>query len=408
MNSPNNTNTTRAEFPLLAANPALAYLDNAASTQKPKTVLKAMDAFYCTSYANVHRSVYDLSERATAQYEDARGRVARFLNAQPQEIVFTKNATEAINLVAYSFGGGEVREGDEVLVSILEHHANFLPWQRLCARKKARLVVAPANADGTLDETSALALVSPRTKIVALTALSNVIGVPTPLARMIERAHQHGARVIIDGAQAVAHKRIDMRAMDADFFVFSGHKIFGPAGIGVLAARAELLETMQPFIVGGEMVKTVFLDNAEWNDIPWKFEAGTPPIAEAIGLKAALDFIESIGWQRLHTHEQTLTEYALERMRALKGVHIIGPKTFSSGRAPIISFTVNGVHPHDLASILNERHIAIRSGHFCAQPFLNALSYSAAARASFTIYNTRAEVDALIEGIAAAQKIFRV
>ncbi|KKU07816.1 MAG: Cysteine desulfurase [Candidatus Magasanikbacteria bacterium GW2011_GWA2_45_39] len=408
MTSHRNIDTIRAEFPLLATNPELAYLDNAAGTQKPEAVLKAMDAFYRTSYANVHRSVYDLSERATAQYEDARGRVAHFLNAQPQEIIFTKNATEAINLVAYSFGEENVHEGDEVLVSILEHHANFLPWQRLCAQKKARLVVAPVRADGTLDEEQMLALISARTKIVALTALSNVTGTRTPLARIIERVHQQGARVIIDGAQAVAHEHVDIRAMGADFFVFSGHKVFGPTGIGVLAARAELLETMQPFIVGGEMVKTVSLDNTEWNDIPWKFEAGTPPIAEAIGLKTAIDFIESIGWPHLHAHEQTLVEYALERVRALKGVHLIGPETYSSDRAPIISFTVDGVHPHDLASILNERHVAIRSGHFCAQPFLNALSYTAAARASFTIYNTHAEVDALIEGIAAAQKIFRV
>lgn len=398
----------RAEFPLLASNPELVYLDNAASTQKPEVVLKAMDDFYRTEYANVHRSVYDLSERATARYEAARARVAQFLNMQPHEIIFTKNATEAINLIAYSFGEENIREGDEVLISILEHHANFLPWQRLCKQKNARLVVAPCHRDGTLDEEKTLALISARTKIVALTALSNITGTITPMALIIESAHEHGARVIVDGAQAVAHIPCDVHKMGADFFVFSGHKLFGPTSIGVLAARAELLEKMQPFIVGGEMVKTVSLEGAEWNDIPWKFEAGTPPVAEAVGLKAALDFIQSVGWPHIQTHEQSLAEYGFTRMRALKGVHLIGQETFVSGRAPIISFTVDGVHPHDLASILNERHIAIRSGHFCAQPLLNALGYAAASRASFTLYNTRTDVDALVEGITAAQKIFRV
>lgn len=398
----------RAEFPLLASNPELIYLDNAASTQKPEAVLKAMDAFYRAEYANVHRSVYDLSERATAHYEAARACVAQFLNMQPHEIIFTKNATEAINLIAYSFGEENIHEGDEVLVSILEHHANFLPWQRLCTRKKAQLVVAPCRRDGTLDEEQTLALISSRTKIVALTALSNVTGAKTPLAHIVERAHEHGARVVVDGAQVVAHIPCDIHEMNADFFVFSGHKLFGPTGIGVLAARAELLEKMQPFIVGGEMVKTVSIESVEWNDIPWKFEAGTPPVAEAVGLQAALDFIESIGWPQIQAHEQSLTEYGLTRICALKGVHLIGQEAYSANRAPIISFTVDGVHPHDLASILNERHIAIRSGHFCAQPLLNALGYTAASRASFTLYNTHADVDALVEGITAAQKIFRV
>lgn len=408
MTLPPNLETMRQEFPLLAANPKLVYLDNAASAQKHSAVLKAMDEFYRTEYANVHRGVYDLSERATARYEAARAAVARFINAATKEIIFTKNATEAINIVASSFAAEHVCAGDEILVSILEHHANFLPWQRICRQKNAHFIVAPARADGTIDEEQMLSLISERTRLIALTALSNVTGAATPLTRVVERAKECGAVVLIDGAQIVAHQQVDFRAMGVDFLVFSGHKIFGPTGIGVLAARAELLEKMPPFIVGGEMVKTVSIESAEWNDIPWKFEAGTPPIAEAVGLKAAIDFIESIGWEQMRARDALLTEYALARLREFKAVHIVGQKNSSSSRAPIISFAVEGVHPHDLASILNERQIAVRSGHFCAQPFLNALGYDALTRASFSIYNTHSDVDALREGIKTTQKIFHL
>ncbi|MDA8108650.1 MAG: cysteine desulfurase [Betaproteobacteria bacterium] len=397
----------RAEFPILAEKvhgKPLVYLDNAATTQKPRAVIDALRGYYEHTNANIHRGVHVLSQRATEAYEGTRERVRRFLNAaSAREIVFTRGTTEAINLVAQSYGRSRLKAGDEILISALEHHSNIVPWQLLCEQVGAVLRVVPIGDAGELLFEDYEKVLGPRTRLVALAHVSNALGTVLPVRRAIELAHAHGVPVLLDGAQAAAHQPVDVRALECDFYAFSGHKIYGPTGIGVLYGRRGLLEAMPPYQGGGDMIRTVTFEKSTWADIPHKFEAGTPNIAGTIGLGAALEFVERIGLEAIAAHEAGLLEYASGRAAEVPGLRIVGTAPEKAG---ILSFVLEGIHPHDIGTILDTQGVAVRAGHHCAMPVMQRFHVPATARASFALYNTRAEVDALIAAIDKAKELF--
>jgi cysteine desulfurase/selenocysteine lyase len=382
----------------------LVYLDNAATSQKPRSVIDAMVRFYTTENANIHRGVHYLSERATQAYEGVREQVARFIGARSaREIVFTRGATEAINLVAQSFGASALQPGDEVLITGMEHHSNIVPWQLVCERTGANLKAVPITETGELDLGAFDQLLSHRTRLVAMVHLSNALGTINPVTELIARAHARGIPVLLDGAQSAPHLAVDVTAIDCDFFVFSSHKLFGPTGIGVLYGREALLERLPPWQGGGDMIASVTLQRSTWAPVPAKFEAGTPPIAEAMGLGAAIAYIQSIGLDTIASQEAQLLDRATELVAAIDGVRLVGT---AREKASILSFVVEGVHPHDVGAILDDEGIAIRAGHHCAQPVMDRLSIPATARASFAFYNTFEEIDALARGIRQVREVF--
>ncbi len=394
----------KRDFPIFATNPGLVFLDTAASAQKPAAVIDEVSEFYRTDYANIHRGVYRLSARSTERYEAARETVRRFLNAaDAREIVFVRNATEAINLVAYSWGLTNLRAGDEVLVTELEHHANIVPWQLIRERTGLKLVAAPIDATGGLDMGAFERLLSPRTRLVAVTQIANATGAVVPVEGIVRLAHAQGAKVLIDGCQAAPRLPIDVQGLGCDFYVFSGHKTYGPTGIGVLWARREILEAMPPFQGGGDMILNVTFEKTIFQEPPARFEAGTPDISGAIGLARALEYIESLGRPAIAAHEAELTGYGVDRLSRMPGVRVIGAGQHRFG---IVSFDVEGVHPHDLAQVLDQHGVAVRAGHHCAQPLLEKLGLAATTRASFGVYNEESDIDALVRAIAGAQKLF--
>ena len=397
----------RADFPILEQriydNP-LVFLDSAASAQKPRQVIDAVADCYETNYANIHRGVYFLSERATESFEAARETVRRFLNArESREIVFLRGGTEAINLVASSYGRAFLGPGDEVILSHMEHHSNIVPWQMLRAEKGINLRIAPIDDDGNflLDEFEKL--LTPRTRLVAITHASNALGTIVPIKEVVKRAHAHGAPVLVDGCQAVPHTAVDVQDLDCDFYVFSGHKLYGPSGIGALYAKAKHLEAMPPYQGGGEMILSVSFEKTEYNAIPHKFEAGTPNIAGAIGLGAAIDYVSALGLERIAAHEQAVLEYATRRLSEFNSVRLVGT---AADKASILSFTVEGAHPHDVGTVLDRHGIAVRAGHHCAQPVMARFGLAATARASFGLYNGTDDVDALAAAVGKAIEIF--
>lgn len=398
-------NNIREQFPILQREvygKKLIYLDNAATTQKPLSVIEAITEAYTNVNANVHRGVHFLSQKATEQYEDARETVRAFINARHRhEIIFTRGTTESINLVASSFGDSFLGAGDEVIVSTMEHHSNIVPWQLLVERLGIKLRVIPLTVDAKLDKEAYRALFNEKTRFVSITHTSNVMGVTNPVKEFIDIAHEHNVPVLIDGAQSVPHKKVDVQELDADFFVFSGHKIYGPTGIGVLYGKEEILNRMKPYQGGGEMIQTVRFEKTTFNELPYKFEAGTPDYVGAIALAKALDFVSSIGIDVIAAHEQQLTRYALEQLKLIPGMRIFGEP---DGAA--ISFLVGDIHPADLGTLLDRLGIAIRTGHHCAQPLIDHFGIPGTVRASFAIYNTREEVDALIAGINRVAKMF--
>lgn len=395
--------SVREQFPILARRvhgQPLVFLDNASTTQKPRRVMDAEKSFYETSNANVHRGVYALSEEATAAYVAAHEAVARFINAAPEEIIFTRNATEGLNLVA-SWAASRVQPGDEILLTAMEHHSNILPWQRLARQRGASLVFAELTPDGLLDLDDLRQKLARRPKLLSLTHVSNVLGTVNPIADIVRLAHAYKVPVVVDAAQSVSRLPVDVRAWDAEFVVFSGHKMYGPTGIGVVYGKRELLEQAEPFLVGGDMVKTVTREQATWNDLPWKFEAGTPNIAGGVGLHEAVRFLSEIGTERIWAHEQALVAHALPKLRAVPGLTLLGPRD----RAGIFSFTLDGIHSHDLASFLDERGIAIRGGHHCAQPLLQSLGLTECARASVGLTTTTSELDHLVRALEDAHRL---
>jgi cysteine desulfurase/selenocysteine lyase len=397
----------RADFPILARTVhgrPLVYLDSAATTQKPRAVIDAVSRYYEESNANVHRGVHLLSERATKAYDDARATVARFLGAaDPREVVFVRGTTEAVNLVAQTFGRRAVGAGDEVLVTGLEHHSNIVPWQMLCEERGATLKAVPITGEGDLDLDALDRLLGPRTRILAVTQVSNALGTVTPIAEVVRRAKARGVPVLVDGAQGLPHLGVDVRALGADFYAFSGHKVYGPTGIGVLWGRRELLEAMPPWQGGGDMILSVSFEKTTFNTLPHKFEAGTPHIAGAIGLAAALDYVTRLGPEAIAAHERAVVAYAVEALRAVPDVRLVGtPRE----RAGVVSFLVGDVHPHDVGTVLDRHGIAVRAGHHCAQPLMRRLGVAATARASFGLYNVREDVDALVRGIQAVREVF--
>lgn len=399
--------TVRGDFPILFQRihgKPLVYLDNAATSQKPRAVIDAVSGYYESDNANIHRGVHQLSQRATEKYEAARELVRCFLNAaSPSEIIFVRGATEGINLVAQTHGRAHLRKGDEVLITAMEHHSNIVPWQILCEEKGAKLQVAPINDCGELILEEFARLLGPRTKLVAVSHVSNALGTINPLRGIIELAHNQKAVVLVDGAQAAPHLVVDLQALDCDFYVFSGHKVYAPTGIGVLYGKATLLEAMPPYQGGGDMISSVSFEKTTYNKIPHKFEAGTPNISGVIGLGAAIDYIIRLGLERVALFEQDLLTYATELLSALPRIHLIGT---AKEKASILSFVLEGIHPHDIGTILDEEGIAIRTGHHCAQPVMERFGVPATARASFGLYNTREEVDALVQGIRKVQEVF--
>ncbi len=403
----------RADVPLLAPDRPggrIVYLDSAASAQRPRVVVEAMDEYYSTTHANVHRGIYAIAEEATRRYEQARAAVGRLIGApRPErEIVFTKNATEAINLVAYAWGRHELRRGDVVVLSEIEHHANFVPWLMLREEIGVELRYLRLGADYHLDLSDLDRLVD-GARLVAVTCASNVLGTVVDLSPIVTSARRAGALVLADGAQLVPHRPLDVRALGVDFLAFTGHKMLGPTGIGMLWAREELLDAMPPFLGGGEMIRDVRLDGFTPTDIPWRFEAGTPPIAEAVGLEAAVRYLEGIGLERVREHEVALTAYAIERLEAVHGdrVKIFGPAPDPLRRSGVISFAVEGVHPHDVAQVLDTRNVCVRAGHHCAKPLMRRLGVSATTRASLYLYNDEEDVEALVDALGEVRRLFR-
>ncbi|HQY91073.1 cysteine desulfurase [Caldilinea sp.] len=399
----------RQDFPILQRmlpnGRPLIYLDNAATSQKPQSVLDAMDDYYRRYNANVHRGVHTLSEEATAAFEAARTKVAKFVNApSARQIVFTRGATESINLVAHTWGRANLGPGDEVLITEMEHHANIVPWQILQAQLGFTLRYVPITDHGTLDLRTLPDLLTPRTRLFSFVHASNVVGTVNPVQELVAAARAVGAAVLIDGAQSAPHMPVDVQALDADFFVFSSHKMCGPTGIGVLYGKRELLEAMPPFMGGGDMIREVTMTGSKWNTVPYKFEAGTPSIAEAIGLGAAVDYLQQVGMAWIQAHERAITQYAYTRMAEVEGLHILGPAP--DARGGLVAFTLEGVHPHDLSAILDRSGVAVRAGHHCAQPLHDRLGIHASARASFYLYNTLEEVDVLVQALHKAQEIF--
>jgi cysteine desulfurase/selenocysteine lyase len=397
----------RADFPILGQRvhgKPLVYLDNAATSQKPQAVIDAITAYYTNSNANIHRGVHALSLQATDLYERARNNARRFINAgRAQEIVFVRSATEGINLVAQSYGRSVLREGDEVLITGLEHHSNIVPWQLLCEQTGAVLHVAPIDDTGELIVEEFRCLLSDRTKIVAVTQVSNALGTITPLSELIDLAHRYGAAVLVDGAQAVPHMKVDVRALDCEFYTFSSHKMFGPTGVGVVYGKYELLNHMPPYQGGGEMIKSVTFEKTTYNDVPHKFEAGTPDIAGVVGLGAAIDYLDEVGLDRVGEHERELLVYGTDVLSAVPGLKLVGT---ARHKASILSFVMEGVHAHDVGTILDQEGIAVRTGHHCAQPIMDRFGVPATIRASLAFYNTHREIDALAAGLRRVAEVF--
>jgi len=401
----------RADFPVLAreydGNP-LVYLDSAATSQKPESVIESMNSYYRNSNANVHRGVYGLAVEATELFEGARARIAAFAGWEERATIFTRNVTEAINLIAYSWGRDNIGEGDEVLITEMEHHSNIVPWQMLCAERGARLRYLSVSDDGelSLEELDAV-LGEGRVKLVSVVHVSNVLGTINPVEQIVARARAAGAVTVVDGAQAMPQMPVDLQAIDADFYCWTGHKALGPTGIGVLHGRSELLSEMRPFLGGGDMIATVERDGSTWNDLPWKFEAGTSAIAEGVGLGAAVDYLGALGMENIRAHELDLTTYALERLVEIPGLRLFGPPS-PERRGGVVSFAIDGIHPHDIAEICDRRAVCVRAGHHCAQPLMRRLAVSATARASFHVYNTREDVDRLCESLVEARRVFEL
>ncbi len=399
----------REDFPILqrkVRGKPLVYLDSAATSQKPRCVLEALREYYENYNANIHRAVHTLGEEATERYERVRQQVARFIGASdPSCIVFTRNTTEAINLVAYAWGRKFLKEGDEILLSEMEHHSNLVPWQLTAKATGAVLKHLPITDEGYLDLDYLEAYLTPRTRLVALTQMSNALGTINPIKELIEIAHQQGAFFLVDGAQSVPHLKVNVSDLQCDFLAFSAHKMLGPTGVGVLYARRELLEEMDPFLGGGDMIKQVWLYEAKWNDVPYKFEAGTPNIADVIAFGKALEYLEKLGMDQVRRHELELVSYALEILSTLPDLTLYGPKN-PQDRGGVISFNLEGVHPHDVGTILDDEGIAIRAGHHCAQPLMQRLGVSATARASFYVYNTIEEIDLLVKGLEKVRQVF--
>jgi cysteine desulfurase/selenocysteine lyase len=397
----------KADFPALQQSvndKPLVYLDNAATTQKPRVVIERLRAYYELENANVHRGVHTLSQRATQAYENAREKVRAFINAaDSKEIIFVRGATEAINLVARSYGQKFIKEGDEIVLSAMEHHSNIVPWQMLCEEKGARLRVIPMNRNGELDMEAYNRVLNLRTRLVAVTHVSNALGTVNPVREIIEIANRRGIPVLVDGAQSVPHMPVDVRELGCDFFVFSGHKMYGPTGIGVLYGRAELLEKMPPYQGGGDMIRSVTFDKTTFSDLPYKFEAGTPNIAGAVGLAAAVEYLNRIGMDRIAAHEKVLLEYAHSKLLEVEGLSIFGT---ARNKASVISFLFDDIHPHDIGTILDQEGVAVRTGHHCAQPVMDFFAVPATARASFGLYNSEKDVDRLVEGLKKIKEVF--
>src|SRR3954451_22085880 len=396
----------RADFPLLAG--GVAYLDSAATSQKPEPVIAAIDSYYRHSNANIHRGVYALAQEATDLFEGARERIAAFAGGETAATIFTRNATEGINLVAYAWGAQNVHEGDEVLITHMEHHSNIVPWQLLCQRQGAKLRYLHVSEDGrlSLDELDEV-LSSGRVKMVGVAHVSNVLGTINPVAEIAARARAAGAASLIDGSQAMPQLPVNVSEIGADFYVWTGHKALGPPGIGVLHGRRELLEAMPPFLGGGDMIATVGFDSSTWNELPWKFEAGTSPIAEGVGLGAAVDYLGSLGMETVRAHERDLTAYALERLPEVEGITLFGPPD-PDRRGGVVSFAIEGIHPHDIAELCDREGVCIRAGHHCAQPLMRQLGVAATARASFHVYNSRDDVDRLVGALGKAREVFEL
>ena len=403
-------NAIRGDFPILEREvygKRLVYLDNAATSQKPRQVIDALVHYYESYNANIHRAVHALGEEATAAYEEAREKVARFIGAASSEsVIFTRNTTEAINLVAYAWGRANVGEGDEIILTQMEHHSNLIPWQQLAAEKGATIRYIEIKPNGTLELGNLSALFGEHTKLLAMPHVSNSLGTINPAEEIVAEARKRGVTTLIDGAQAVPHMPVDVEAVGADFYAFSAHKMLGPTGVGVLYARRELLEEMAPFLGGGEMIRKVTFEGATWNDLPWKFEAGTPNIADVIAFGSAIDYLDALGMDNVRRHEVEVTTYAMERLRGLDDVTLYGPDE-PDQRGGVVSFNYGDLHPHDVGTILDRHGVAIRAGHHCTQPLMRCLGVTGTARASFYIYNTRDEVDALIEGLKAARDFFK-
>ena len=397
----------KAQFPIFSAprEKPLVYLDSAATSQKPQAVLDAMSQYYATCNANIHRGVYAIAEQATALYEDARRRFAAFVNASPREIVFTRNSTEALNLVARAYGAWKLEAGDAVLLTPMEHHSNLVPWQMLAAERKLELHFIPLTGTGELDLSELPRLLTDgKVKLVSFVHVSNVLGTVNPVAEIARIARAHGATVVVDASQSAAHMRLDVQALGIDFLACTAHKMLGPTGIGALWGRAALLEAMPPFLGGGEMIRTVTLTESTWNELPWKFEAGTMAIAEAVGLGAAVQWLERVGLERVFAHDRELAAYAMARLGELDGVRLLGPP--ADRRGSVVAFTVEGVHPHDVAMVLDRDGVCVRAGHHCAMPLHDRLGIPASVRASFHCYSLREDVDALVESLRGVRKLF--
>ena len=406
-----NIDQIRNDFPVLSRKingHQLVYLDNAATTHKPRSVINSLVDFYENHNSNVHRGVHTLSMEATDKFEEAREKISSFINSQTsQSIIWTRNASESLNIISYSWGNKNIGEGDEILLSPMEHHSNLIPWQELARKKGAKIKFLSLNIDGTLDLSNIDELITQKTKLVSIVHVSNALGTINPVKELCEKAHQVGALFVLDGAQSVPHMSVDVQDIGCDFFVFSGHKMMGPTGIGVLYGKMEILEEMDPVFTGGEMVLEVTYEKASWADVPMKFEAGTPNIADSIALGTAVDYLQNIGMENIHDYEKSITSYALKKFNTLEseGVTLFGPKS-SDQKGAVFSFHIPNIHPHDLGTILDGMGIAVRTGHHCAMPLIKSLGVSATARASFYVYNTMKEVDTLIDGIKSAIRYF--
>ncbi|MEL7123376.1 MAG: cysteine desulfurase [Bacteroidota bacterium] len=398
----------REDFPLLSREmngKPIVFLDSAASSQKPSAVIQCMDDYYETQHANVHRGVYKLSQEATDAFEESRKAVAEFINApSDKEVIFTRGTTEGINLVASSFGRKFLNEGDEVIISTMEHHSNIVPWQMICEERGAKLRVIPINEEGEILMAQFAEMLNERTKIISIVHISNSLGTINPVEEIIEMAHQRDIPVLVDGAQAVPHMKIDVQALDVDFYVFSGHKMFGPTGIGILYGKEKWLNAMPPYHGGGEMIKTVTFEKTTYNELPFKFEAGTPDIAGVVGLKAAIDYMNEISHEAIQAHEHELLKYATEQLSQIDGLRIIGR---ASNKASVVSFLVDDIHPYDLGAILDKLGIAVRTGHHCTQPLMDRYEIPGTVRASFALYNTKEEIDQLVEGVKRAVSMLK-
>ncbi|MCG3419654.1 cysteine desulfurase [Oceanobacillus jordanicus] len=396
----------RQEFPILdqeVNGHPLVYLDSSATSQKPKSVIEALDTYYRQDNSNVHRGVHTLGTRATDKYEGAREKVRKFINAETtKQVIFTRGTTTAINIVAYSYGRANLTEGDEIVITPMEHHSNIIPWQQAAKATGATLKYIPLQSDGTISLEDAANTITANTKIVAISHVSNVLGTVNPIKQIAELAHKHDAIIVVDGAQGAPHMKIDVQDLNCDFYAFSGHKMCAPTGIGVLYGRKNLLENMEPFEFGGEMIDFVNLYDSTWKELPWKFEGGTPIIAGAIGLGAAIDFLNEVGMDNITEHEQSIVSYAMEKLSTMDGITIFGPEE----RAGLITFNLDDVHPHDTATVLDAEGIAVRAGHHCAQPLMRWLEVTATARASFYLYNTKEDVDRLVDGLLKTKEYF--